>query len=305
MSENKEPLLNNENPPSDEIPIENPLENESQAEENVYEPEEQKPGLPPEIVQKAKKFGHLDRDQYIQKYGTDKGWKDEKAFNSFGDAYSEALPIIKSMKEQMDKKDKQIETMVDYIKQSTETSVRQAKLQLERHLQQAEQLGDVQAVKQLTKQQLEMEEREKYTQAMKEREERARIDEVFLQRNSYWWLQPDGVLRSEAVEISNRLARENPQMSYSNIARQTEVEMKYNHPELNVLPQSRPHIAVSQSNVNKTSNIRSSSERYYSLSADEKVEYQALREVFKNATGKDYDFKDFENYLKNERRGTK
>jgi hypothetical protein len=245
-------------------------------------------------VQKAKKFGYLTEQEYRDKHGSLEGFKSPQQFNKFGEAYDEVKDVLKTLRDQNIKKDKIIDMFVEQQKQTMEQSVTQARKQLEYQLRQAEELGDTAAIRQLSREQFNLEQQDAFRKQQQQAEESRKIDEAFIQRNGYWWNQPDGYLRQEAIDISNRIKETNPGMPYAQIVRNTEMEMRYIHPELNVVPQNRPHISASQSNVNKIA-AQNSSDPSAQLSAADRAEFNTLQ-VLGSASGVKYTIKDFQEY---------
>lgn len=233
--------------------------------------------------EKAKKYGHLSKEEWEAQGRDPNKWKSPEQFNKFGEEYSEVKDMLKSYREQISKMSTQIESLTDFNKRSAEEAVRQAREGLEQQIRQAKEFNDVVAIEQLTRQKTQMEFQEQQQKQQQEATARQEIDMGFLQRNSHWFNNENPQLVQKAQQVANEIAQYYPNINYAEQVRRIEERMKFEHPELSGnAPAQRP-IQQSRSAVNKSSiqqNTSGSDQQLYrNLSNDDKMEYQEVKKM--------------------------
>lgn len=242
--------------------------------------EETKEVLDTETIEEAKKFGHQSLEQWTAA-GKDPGkWKSEKDFVNYGREYKQLDHKLKSLEQQNIQYSKKIDILVEAQKRKEEETVFQAKKQLETELKQALDFGNVEAVRVLTEEKVRQDIVQQNKQIDNMTQEIKRVDDLFIQRNAFWFNQSRPELVAEVQEIANMRRASFPNEPYIEKARMIESEMKFRHPDLNVSTQSHaPVISASDSAVIKSEGTsKSSDDRLLkSLSAEERAEYNVLK----------------------------
>lgn len=231
----------------------------------------------PEELEKAKKYGYIDNKEDWIKAGKDpEKFKDPKQFNEFGENYG------KSLKNELNELRKELHA--ERIR-NTEESIRVAKAELERQLSYAKQNNDINAVENLARQQMELQNKQYQTNQEKVMQEQARANMDFVERNGHWFNDANPDLRIEATKIADEVfLRYQNNISYSDAAILVEGEMKRRHPEIvrnTNIP--NPVISSNRSNINKSSigsNTSDDARGYKSLSAKQQQEYKIMKETF-------------------------
>jgi hypothetical protein len=244
---------------------------------------------PVEIVEKAKKHGYLTKDQYVAKYGTEDGFKTPEQFNKFGESYDEVKDILKGLKTKLEQREKEQEALVKYIDNVRNREREAAKRELLQAMKQAEDEGDVNAIKDLAKMQAQQELEEKQQQVVSYHQEAQQALSAFQDRNKHWFNQEHPELVQRAHEIEKEILSGAHAMqygipvpkTYDQLSRQLEAAMKLEYPDIVATPQrkSAPVISPAQSSVNKTAPSTQPNKVFNSLSDDLKQVYQATKRI--------------------------
>ncbi len=215
----------------DEDVSETEEESESEDEGSEDVSNETQDEVDPEVVQKAKKNGHLNREDYIKKYGSDKGYKSPQEFNKFGDIYPEIKDALKTMNQKLAAREKDLEVTTNYIKSVREREREQARRDVLAALKEAEQMGDVQAVRHLTKEEAKLDYMDAQEVAKKATDDIHHAVSSFEQRNADWY-NKDMEMTARATQIDQeirqgRYAHIMPvPTNYEQLANQIEVIVK-------------------------------------------------------------------------------
>lgn len=264
-------------------------------------------------IQLAKTHGHLSKDEYLAKKGTLEGYKDEKSFNAYGELY----PEIKSLRQELSKRNSAIDALVEAQKQTALNAVNQARLELEYKLQKAKEHGDIDGVAAFTEAKTKLAVNEQRAQAEKIHAEIETVNRAFLERNKHWYgetINPG--YTQQATTLGSQIMSNNPSLSYAQVAKQVEDTMVYLHPELMVSNTPRQPITSTKSAINKStagSSINTSDDKMLSkLSEADRWEYDFVRratEGIKDKRGRSLGIKvsvqDFINSKNKKQRSTK
>lgn len=260
---------------------------------------------PAEVVQKAKKYGHLSRDEYMAKYGTMDGYKDEETFNKFGDSYSEVKDILKGMNKKIEAREKENEALVHYISNVKERERKAARDELTKALKEAAMMGDVNAVQDLTREQTKLDYQDAQEAASKTVQTIQQFENEFRERNP--WYEKDAEMTRRSIEIDEEIRSgkydylyPKPQ-TYVQLSRQIELVMKQEYPDrVNGYSSNRsaPTVSSAQSGVAKNSkSVDDSVSTFRGLDEEHKAIYNATKRMLEK-NGIQYSQKDFINKLR-------
>jgi len=241
-----------------------------------------------EETEKAKSYGHKSLEEFVAAGGDPKDYKTAKEFNLTGE--------VIELKKTLQKRDKDIEEILKYQQQVIENHKLQMRQRLTEELAQAKAIGDVDAVEKLTEakhRQDATQEQERFT---KLNEERRQVDEAFLERNSTWYNVPE--LKARSIDISNRVTALNPQITYPQLLREIEDQMKY---ELSSKPEfakfatlttdssrvPRPNLSPGQSAVARSAiGDNTDASQFSKLTSNQKNMFNVLKRVAEKAQAK-------------------
>lgn len=278
---------------------------EDQVIENVVDIEEDNSTPIEEPVKKAKKYGHLSKEEYETKYGTLEGYKTEEQFNKFGESYDEVKDLLKGMKKKIDKQERENESLVKYIENVREREYIRAKQDLDSQLRTAKEHGDLDGVEYLTKEQLKLDFQEAQTRVQQSTNQAQQALHDFNERNAHWY-NVDQEMTAYAMNLDNDIrAGRYGQIpnTYDQLASEIEKQMSYKFPEkmgrtIPTQQRSAPSISAAKSATNKSYNLEDEDIRTFkSLSDDDKNVFVSVQRMMKKQ-GISYTEKDFIKKLK-------
>lgn len=278
------------------VTAEEAVEEVVEQEEVSVEEEEQVEQEDNEVVNRAKKYGHLDKDEWVAQGRNPDDWKSPEEFDKTG----KILEQLYSMRKKVDQRDREIQALVDYQQRTSEREYARAKQALEQHLQNSKNDMDVEGVAHYTKELVKLQDMEQQSQYQKSVNLQQEAQQRFIERNQHWFNDRNPDLKQRAIEIDNELKSIYPNATYDELAQKIETRMQYEHPE-RILGQSkvRPAVSPSQSSVNKTAVNKSSTSRtFQGLSQDLKDTYNATRRIIESRGDRKYTEEDFINQLK-------
>jgi len=278
------------------VTAEEAVEEVVEQEEVSVEEEEQVEQEDNEVVNRAKKYGHLDKDEWVAQGRNPDDWKSPEEFDKTG----KILEQLYSMRKKVDQRDREIQALVDYQQRTSERENARAKQALEQYLQNSKNDMDVEGVAHYTKELVKLQDMEQQSQYQKSVNLQQEAQQRFIERNQHWFNDRNPDLKQRAIEIDNELKSIYPNATYDELAQKIETRMQYEHPE-RILGQSkvRPAVSPSQSSVNKTAVNKSSTSRtFQGLSQDLKDTYNATRRIIESRGDKKYTEEDFINQLK-------
>lgn len=271
-------------------------------EEVLEEPEQEEPETEPEdeqsdeVVERAKKYGHLSKDEWTAAGKDPALWKSPEEFDKTG----KVIEQLYTLKKKVDQRDREIQALIDYQQRTSKREYEKAKQDLEARLAHSKDDMDMEGVSHYTKEltRLEDMEQQNHVQQAQERQQSARA--AFIERNQHWFNDRNSDLMNRAIEIDNELKTLYPNASYDDLAQKIEARMQYEHPERvnGTQKVSRP-VINSNSSVNKTAvNVSSVKRTFQALPQDLKDTYSATKRIVESRGDKEYSMSDFIEQLK-------
>lgn len=217
-----------------------------------------------EVKTRAKKFGHLSKEEFLAKGGREEDYKDEKEFVKFGEDYSTVKPVLDSLKKQLDRKEKEIEAILEYNKRTAEREYQRAKSELDFSLSQAKQQGDIDRVEVLSQEKARMDiQKQGEMNHQRAAAQQEAVDE-FLDRNKHWFNTDHPELKDEAIRIDEEVRQDYPNITYKELGKKIENRMRDLHPDIvgrgtvnrPVMNQSKSNMAKSSVDNNSNDDIK-------------------------------------------------
>ncbi len=254
----------------------------------------------PEITQKSKPRGHLDRATWIALGKDPNLWKPLDDFNKYGELYTKSFSELRQQNESLSKK---IDLLVEDRKKIAIEATREAIQQLEGELKTARDRGDIQAVEHLAKQQVKLDAVQQQDLHSRQMQERREIDELFMQRNGHWFNDSKPDLKSQAQQISQQIEYSNPGISYAQLAIQTEERMRLMHPDVFISNQQTFRaVSMNDSAINKavSETGATTDERLFkSLTPGERAEYNITKRMVEKIPGIKFTVSEYIEQVKN------
>lgn len=226
------------------------------------ENEEEKPELPdeglsneeenevdPEVVERAKKYGHLSKEEWIAQGRDPEQYKTPEEFDKTG----KVIEQLYSLKKKVDQRDREIQALVDYQQRTSQREYERARQELEQRLALSKDDMDVEGVARYSQELTRLQDREDNSHAQQLQQSQHAAQSAFIERNAHWFNDRNPDLKQRAIEIDNEIKSVYPNATYEELAHKIETRMQYDYPD-RVLGQakSRGPLASAQSSVNKT-----------------------------------------------------
>lgn len=268
---------------------------ENEQEEVVEQPEESPPEED-EVVERAKKYGHLSKEEWIAAGKDPDKYKTPEEFDKTG----KVIEQLYSLKKKVDQRDREIQSLVEYQQRTSQREYERAKQELEQRLALSKDDMDMEGVSHYTKELVRLQDNEQSSKAHQMQQAQYAAQQAFIERNQHWFNDRNPDLKNRAIEIDNELKGIYPNATYEELAQKIETRMQYEHPErVSGQTRARPSVSPSQSSVNKTAVNTSSVKRtFQSLSQDLKDTYSATKRIVESRGDKEYTVNDFINQLK-------
>lgn len=242
------------------------------------EVEDNEPEKSDEEVERAKKYGHLSKEDWVAQGRNPNDWKSPEEFNKTG----EVIEQIYALRKKIDQRDREIQALVDYQQRTSQREYEKAKQELEQRLAHSKDDMDIEGVAHYTKELVRLQDMEQHSQAQQWQQLQYQAQQNFLERNQYWFNDRNLDLKQRAIEIDNELRNIYPNATYEELAQKIETRMQYEYPD-RILGQStpnRPSVSPSRSSINKTAvNHNSSKKIFQSLSKELKDTYNAHKRI--------------------------
>jgi hypothetical protein len=246
-----------------------------------------------EVVERAKKYGHLSKEDWVAQGRDPKLWKSPEQFNKTG----EILEQLYAMKKKVDQRDREIQALVDYQQRTSQREYEKAKQDLEQRLAVSKDDMDMEGVAHYTKELTRLEHIENNNQLQLQQEKQQNALNSFIERNQHWYNDRNPDLVNRAVEIDNEIkadinAGRIKVNSLDDIAVMIEKRLGYEHPD-RVLGAARgqkpPALSPSHSSVNKSAVNKSSATKVFkNLSQEHKDTYNVYKRMNPNITEADF-----------------
>lgn len=255
--------------------------------ESLFEEPAQQPEVDPELegyseeeIAEGRKYGFKTSKELESEGKKVLKVRNLKEFIDYGKQWDRE----KALEAKLDRLQKQLEDQNEYHKRNAEQLIKQSLAQIEQQLTTAKVNGDVRAVEYLAQQKIQAEQQKQQQDELQKRQYMAQIDSIFLERNKDWFNDSRPDLKVEAGMISERLRSENPNISYSELARQIENEIRWAHKDLSnpgfhqPTPKinTAPNVSQVKSSINKSTSNESEKE-FRSLSSSEQAEFKATQ----------------------------
>lgn len=277
--------------------IEEELEvEEPEQEEAELESESEPKGEDTEVVERAKKFGHLSKEEFIAAGNDPAKYKTPEEFDKTG----KVIDQLYSLKKKVDQRDREIQALVDYQQRTAQREYERAKQELEARLNESKNDMDMEGVSHYTKELVRLQDNEQSSKVQQQQQSQYAAQQAFMERNQHWFNDRNPDLKNRAIEIDNELKGIYPNASYEELAQKIETRMRYEHPDrVEEARHSRPSISSAASSVNKTAVKTSSAGRtFQALSQDLKDTYSATKRIVESRGDKEYTVNDFIDQLK-------
>ena len=272
---------------------------EEESEDEVSNEETQQEEAPEEdaeVVERAKKYGHLSKEEWVAAGKDPDKYKTPEEFDKTG----KVIEQLYSLKKKVDQRDREIQALVDYQQRTSQREYERAKNDLESRLASSKDDMDMEGVAHYTKELTRLEDMEQNSQIQQLQQAQHSAQTAFIERNQHWFNDRNPDLKQRAIEIDNELKSVYPNATYEELAQKIETRMQYEHPErVSGQVRARPSVSSSQSSVNKTAVNTSSVKRaFQGLSQDLKDTYSATKRIVESRGDKEYTVNDFINQLK-------
>lgn len=281
------------------------LDDEEIVEEEIEESEQDESGEEnessdedEEIVERAKKYGHLSKEEWIAAGRNAKDWKSPEEFDKTG----KVIEQLYTLKKKVDQRDREIQALIDYQQRTSQREYERAKQELESRLAASKDDMDMEGVSHYTKELTRLEDIENNNKVQTYQAAQKSAQEAFLERNQHWFNDRNPDLMNRAIEIDNEITQLYKNASYEEKAEMIEKRMQYEHPERVLGERGKVKAPVSssrQSSVNKSAVNKSSVSRTFkSLPQDLKDTYSATKRIVESRGDREYTVNDFINQLK-------
>ncbi len=234
---------------SDEIEVidEEIVDEEEQAETEVEATDEESS----EIVERAKKYGHLSKEEWIAAGNDPVKYKTPEEFDKTG----KVIEQLYTLKKKVDQRDREIQALVDYQQRTAEREYSRAKQELEQRLALSKDDMDVEGVARYSQELVRLQDNETNAKAHQLQQSQQSALNAFIERNQHWYNDRNPDLQQRAAEIDNEIKKAYPNATHEELANVIETRMQYEHPErvLGTAKSRGPIASSGQSAVNKTS----------------------------------------------------
>lgn len=217
-------------------------------EEAVQEEVVEQEDVDPEVVERAKKYGHLSMEEWVAQGRDPAKYKTPEEFDKTG----KVIEQLYTLKKKVDQRDREIQALIDYQQRTAQREYERARQDLEARLAAAKDDMDMEGVAHYTRELVQIQNNEQNNQV----QQRQSAQQAFIERNQHWFNDRNPDLKQRAIEIDNEIKSIFPNASFEELAQKIETRMQYEYPE-RVLGQNhsvRP--VASQSSVNKTAIVK-------------------------------------------------
>lgn len=255
------------------------VDKDSEEVDNEASPEDE------EVVERAKKYGHLSKEEWIARGNDPAKYKSPEEFDKTGKVIEQLL----TLKKKVDQRDREIESLIKYQERTKEREFERAKQELEARLAHSKDDMDMDGVAHYTKELVRLQDNEQTSRAQQMQQAQHDAQTAFIERNQHWFNDRNPDLKNRAIEIDNELKSIYPNASYEDLAQKIETRMQYEHPErvLGQTHSNRPSLARgSNSSVNKTAGVKKNVFR--SLSQEHRDTYNVYKRINPKTTEADF-----------------
>lgn len=259
----------------DEV-LQEPEIQEEELQEEVHEEEEPEQEEDSEVVEKAKKYGHLSKEEWIKQGRDPAKYKTPQEFNKTG----EVIEQVYSLKKKVDQRDREIQALIDYQERTKQREYERAKQELEAQIAASKNNLDMEGIAHYTKELTRLEDHENISRNHQRQQAQQDAQQRFIERNQNWFNDRNPDLKQRAIQIDNELKDIFPYATFDELAQKIETRMQYEYPERVMGGTKNVRPAVSNSSVNKTAvNTASAAKVFKGLSQDLKDTYSAYKRI--------------------------
>lgn len=263
---------------------------EEQREDVVEEKDNEEPSSDdPEIVERAKKYGHLSKEEWIAQGRNPKEWKSPEEFDKTG----KVIEQLYTLKKKVEQRDRELQAVIDYQKRTEERAYAQAKQDLEQRLAASKDDMDVDGVAHYTRELTRLQDSEQQSQVQYRQRAQQEAQQAFIERNQHWFNDRNPDLKQRALEIDAAIQKDINEgylkpSSYEEISSMIEKRLQYEHPERVLGPTRsvRPNVSPGTSSVNKTAATKHHSLR--NLSQEHRDTYNVYKRINPKITEADF-----------------
>lgn len=241
-----------------------------------------------EVVERAKKYGHLSKEEWT-KAGKDPAlWKSPEEFDKTG----KVIEQLYSLKKKVDQRDREIENLIKYQERTKEREYERAKQELESRLAHSKDDMDMEGVAHYTRELVRLQDSEQVSKAQQMQQAQYAAQTAFIERNQHWFNDRNPDLKNRAIEIDNELKNKYPTATYEDLADMIEAKITKEFPERvlgqrhNVRDSRIPNTSPSQSSVNKTAVMKR--HVFRNLSQEHKDTYNVYKRINPKITEADF-----------------
>ncbi len=228
-----------------------------------------------EVVERAKKYGHLSKEEWEARGNNPKDWKSPEEFDKIG----KAIEQLYSLKKKVDQRDREFEAMYAYQQRTEQRALERAKQELEQQLAQSKNDMDMEGVSHYTKELVKFQDNESNSKAKQMQQEKYAAQTAFIERNQHWFNDRNPDLKNRAIEIDNEIKQKYPNASYDDLADIIEAKMIKEFPERVIEQRSgdRGSRISNTSSVNKTAVVKK--HVFRNLSQEHKDTYNVYKRI--------------------------
>lgn len=237
-----------------------------------------------EVVERAKKYGHLSKEEWVAQGKDPAKYKTPEEFDKTG----KVIEQLYTLKKKVDQRDREIQSLVEYQQRTAQREYERAKQELEARLAHSKDDMDMDGVAHFTKELYRLQDNEQTTKVHQAQQAQHDAQTSFIERNQHWFNDRNPDLKNRAIEIDNELKGVYPNASYEELAQKIETRMQYEHPE-RVLGQTTHRSSLtrgSNSSVNKTAVVKKNVFR--TLSQEHKDTYNVYKRINPKTTEADF-----------------
>lgn len=230
-----------------------------------------------EVVERAKKYGHLSKEEWIAQGRDPDKYKTPEEFDKTG----KVIEQLYTLKKKVDQRDREIQALIDYQDRTKQREYERAKQEIQQRLAASKDDMDMDGVAHYTKELVRLQDNEHSSKAQQAAQMQQDAQNAFIERNQHWFNDRNPDLKARAIEIDNEIKSIYPNATFEELAQKIETRMQYDYPD-RVLgkTRARPTMAPSNSSINKTAiNKNSSKKVFQSLSQDLKDTYNAHKRI--------------------------
>lgn len=235
-----------------------------------------------EIVERAKKYGHLSKEEWVAAGRDPDKYKTPEEFDKTG----KVIEQLYSLKKKVDQRDREIQSLVEYQQRTSQREYERAKQDLEARLAHSKDDMDMEGVSHYTKELVRLQDNEQTSKAQQMQQAQYSAQQAFIERNQHWFNDRNPDLKNRAIEIDNELKGIYPNATYEELAQKIETRMQYEHPERVMGQRSSVRPSASQSSVNKTAVVKK--HVFRNLSQEHRDTYNVYKRINPKITEADF-----------------